>query len=769
MPQHAAACDLRVRYVGCIGILLCIALTGCSAQSVEDVKARRLERAKELVEKQQFREALTEYRHVATLDPQDDDAQYELALLHLKMGTADDAVLAHQALLKVLRLNPSRSDAHLEIARLYLIDEQPAKARLHADAVLATEPMHPDGHLIRGQSLIREGSVLEGMAEVQKSIQADPELIGGYLELARTHAKQHNYAAAETVLRDALQMNPKSVEMIMALGDVLVAAGQVSAAEAEYRRGLDVDSKNGALYFRLAILKQRQKRPGEAEAIYHHWIHVVPNDVGAYVALAQLYGTIGRLKEALESYQRARQVDSSSMVAREALIAFYLETNRLNEAGLEIGGLLKQYPRSIGGRVLEARLHLLQGEAQEAMSVLQELGREAPRSATVQQYLGVALARVNRLPEALAALKEARTLDPESSDIRTNLAQVYLLQGSVYPAITEGEAAIQFNARNVPALRVLGEAHLLAGDTKRALAIFQELITAFPDDPSIHQRLGVIARIQQRATEAVAHFEQALEKNPQFTDALEQIVATFLSQGKVGQARERVGRQIHTVPNDPKLHNLLGQLLIMSKEFSEAEAAFKKALSLDGTLLPAYANLGELYARQGQTDRAIGEFEAIIAKSPQHVPTLMILGMLHEQRGDFPRATARYEEAVRVNPKFAPAANNLAWILIEHGGDTDRALSYAEMARGTLPRDARIADTLGWIYYHKQMYAKSVSLLTEAVDGFPEEPLVLYHYGLAQYGNNNSEEAKKSLSKFLTLSPADPHARKAKEILAAIS
>ncbi len=201
--------------------------------------------------------------------------------------------------------------------------------------------------------------------------------------------------------------------------------------------------------------------------------------------------------------------------------------------------------------------------------------------------------------------------------------------------------------------------------------------------------------MQHRPAEAVAHFEQALEKNPQLTEALEQIVATLLSQGKVRQARECVGRQIDTAPNDPKLYNLLGQLLSMSKEFSEAEAAFKKALSLDGTLLPAYANLGELYARQGQIDRAIGEFEAILAKSPQHLPTLMILGMLHEQREESPRATAKYEEAIRLNPQFAPAANNLAWILLERGGDKDRALSYAETAREALPRDPYIADTLG--------------------------------------------------------------------------
>ena len=760
---------LPLSSLGCIGILVGIIFTSCSSQSVDEIKALRRDRGRELVEKQQFREALSEFQNVVKLDPRDDEAQFELALLHLKMGKADDLVLAHQALLKVVRLNPSRTDAHLELARLSLIDEQPAKARLHADAILALQPTHPDGHLIRGQSLIREGSVQEGIAELHQAIQGDPGHMGSYLELAGTHAKQHHLSAAESVLRDALEVDPRSVEARLALGDVLEAEGHVIEAAEEFRRGLDVERNNGSLYLKLAVLSQKQKRSGEAEAIYHQWIDVAPTDVRAHVALAQLYGMTGRAKEAVESYQRARQVDPSSRFAHEGLITFYLETNRLKEAELEIAGMLKQNPMDIGGRMLQARLKLEQGEADEAMNLLQDVARQVPRSATVHQYIGIAWARINKLPEAISALKEARTLDPESSDIRTNLAQVYLSQGSLYLAIKEGEAAIQSNAQNVPALRVLGDAHLLAGDTKRALAIFKEVATALPHDPSVHQRLGVIARMQHHAAEAVAHFEQALEKNPQLTEALEQIVATLLSQGKVRQARERVGRQIDTAPNDPKLHNLLGQLLSMSKEFSEAEAAFKKALSLDGTLLPAYANLGELYARQGQIDRAIREFEAILAKSPQHLPTLMILGMLHEQREEFPRATARYEEAIRLNPKFAPAANNLAWILIERGGDKDRALSYAETAREALPRDPHIADTLGWIYYHKQMYAKSVSLLTEAVDRFPEEPLILYHHGMAQYGNNNSVEAKKSLSKFLTLSPADPHARKAKEVLAAVS
>ncbi len=313
------------------------------------------------------------------------------------------------------------------------------------------------------------------------------------------------------------------------------------------------------------------------------------------------------------------------------------------------------------------------------------------------------------MPQAIAALKKAQRLAPESSEIGTNLAQAYLAQGSLSLAIKEGEAAIALNPQNVSALSVLADAHLHAGDTRRARELLREMLARLPDDPNIHHRLGVVSRAQHRAPEAMAHFEHALTKNPKLVEALEQIVAILVSQGKVPQARARVERQVAMNPQEPRFHILLGRVLVQSQNFSEAEAAFKKAMTLDGALLAPYANLGELYTRQGKVEQAIREFETIVAKSPQQVSALMILGMLHEQRTDYPRAMAKYEEALRVNAKFAPAANNLAWILIEHRGAKERALSYAETARQALPRDPYIADTLGWVYYHHQMYAKSAS------------------------------------------------------------
>ena len=59
----------------------------------------------------------------------------------------------------------------------------------------------------------------------------------------------------------------------------------------------------------------------------------------------------------------------------------------------------------------------------------------------------------------------------------------------------------------------------------------------------------------------------------------------------------------------------------------------------------------------------------------------MLAGVIHERRGDIPKARELYGKVLALNPRFAPAANNLAWVLAEHGGDKDKALALAQTAK----------------------------------------------------------------------------------------
>ena len=755
---------------GSAALLFVALLLGCTAASTDEASlARYRAQAQALVEQQQFREAVAAYQHVVQLDPKDDESHYQQALLYLLLGEPEDIHHAHQTFLRVVKLKRSHIGAHLKLGHLYLIGEEYAKARLHADAILAAEPTHSEAHLIRGVSYVREKRLQNGIDEFRRAIEFDPHGEAAYLELARAYALRRDLAEAESVLRQSLETNPQSVETRMALGDVHVAAGHNSDAVNEYLRGLELDEKNGDLYARLAGASVRQRQFGEAEQYYRRWIKAVPDDAEAHTALARFYSSTGRLRDAEASLQRARRIDPSSRVAHEALIALYLETKRLPEAGREIDLFLKPNPRDGVGRVLEARLVFQQGDTEKAIQLLREVARDAPKSAAAHHTLGVVLAQRQDFPQAVSALKEARSLDPDSTEIRVTLAKTYLVQGSVNLAINEAAAVLEAHPQHVTVRKLLVDAYLLGDDVKRARETLLELMKFTPEDPFVHHRLGVVSGLQRRPADAIAHFERALERTPSSIESLEEVVSTLISQGQVSQAHERVRRQVALNPRDPRFHDLLGRILAHTKKFQESEAAFKKAIALDGMLLTSYAHLSELYVQQGKVDQAIKEFEMILEQSPRQVWALMTLGLLHEHRKDYSGAIARYEEALRVNSKFAPAANNLAWILVEHVGDKERALPYAEIARQGLPHDPYVADTMGWIYYQKQMYAKSVSLLKEAVDRLPRHPLILYHYGIAQHANKQRDEAIKALNRFLTLAPDDPRARDVKKVLAELT
>jgi tetratricopeptide (TPR) repeat protein len=391
--------------------------------------------------------------------------------------------------------------------------------------------------------------------------------------------------------------------------------------------------------------------------------------------------------------------------------------------------------------------------------------KDEPQLALAHHFLGVAFLQKRQTAQARGAFTEAVKLNPNLSESRTALAQIHLAEGSPDLAIEQAQAAIQLNPRNVQAAIILGDAYLLKGDFVKSKQVFEAIAKALPNEPIGPYRLGLLARAEKNDAKALAYFEEAFSKRPAAIEPLAEIATIKIAQGKSIEARERVTKQLEASPNNPLLYNLLGQLWMMAKDAGQAETAFKKAIELDNAPLSAYINLGQVFQQAGKTDQAVKEYEAVLAKNPNVSQAHMLLGIIHESRKEYGKAQARYEQALKLNPKFVPAANNLAWILVEQGGNLDVALSYAQTAREQGPDDPHIADTLGWVYYKKNAYLLAISLLKEAAEKMPNEPVAHYHLGMAQSKNGDAASAKKSLQSALKLSQSFPGSEEARKTL----
>jgi tetratricopeptide (TPR) repeat protein len=164
-------------------------------------------------------------------------------------------------------------------------------------------------------------------------------------------------------------------------------------------------------------------------------------------------------------------------------------------------------------------------------------------------------------------------------------------------------------------------------------------------------------------------------------------------------------------------------------------------------------------------DDAISKYQQIHAKQPKFLPAIMSLGTLAEAKNEFASAEKFYQKALDVNPDYAPAANNLAWRIIERQGNIDKALSLAQMAKEKLPDDPGIADTLGWAFFHKNAFTSAIAQFEEALETMPNNSTIHYHLGMACYKKGDRERAAEELRKAIDLNPDFPESKKAKEII----
>ena len=756
-----------------IRISLCLILlltsSGCDRSTPEAKKAQHRERAATFVEKGQYQEAIIEYRNVIQLDPQDADAHYRIALAYLKLGGLPNHLYqAFTELRRAVELDNTNQDAQLKLGELYILGHEPAKARERAEIVLASSPQNTEGLILRGRSLINEKQYKDGIAELKRALEHDPKNIQTYLDLAQVYFTMNDRPSAEAVLNRAVSVDPRSLKALLALADFYDLTGQPERADTRYNQALEAEPDNDVVYLKLAAHYQRHAKPADAEAILQKLVARKPQTDTPYIHLGDYFTSIGQPDKALANYRRATKITPASTTARDKLIAHYLDTGKIAEAETAVSAIREKNNRDLMGRFFEARLKLARSQSDEAITLLQAALKDNPQFAGAHYFLGVAYMQKQQLSQAKAAIADALKFNPQLGEARTTLAQIHLHEGSIDLALEQAQAAIQINPRNVQAAIVAGTANLRKGDLTKSRKVFEAIAQAAPKEPIGPYNLGLVARAEKNTTKALAYFEEALTKRATAIEPILQIVAIKSVQGKTQEARERVIKQLETVPNSPLLHNLVGQLWLNAKDPAQAEQSFKTAIEIDGSALAPYLNLAQLYYQTGKVDQSIIEYETILTKTPNAPAALMMLGIIHEGRKEYDKAKERYDQILKLNPRFAPAANNLAWLIAEQGGNLDVALSHAQTAREQRPEDPNIADTLGWIYYKKNASLLAVSLLKEAADKLPSEPLVHYHLGMAQAKNGEVAAAKDALQTALKLNQHFTGAEDAKKTLSGL-
>jgi len=227
--------------------------------------------------------------------------------------------------------------------------------------------------------------------------------------------------------------------------------------------------------------------------------------------------------------------------------------------------------------------------------------------------------------------------------------------------------------------------------------------------------------------------------------------------------------QLERNPSDAGLYVLRGEALLHNKQLNEAEKALARAVEIDKQNVNAFVLLAQVEIAQGSTDQAISNYKRAIEVAPNTVQLYVALGSIYEKQGNWQAAQPVYQKALAIEPDNPIAANNLAYILLEHGGSVNVALTLAQTARRGLPSLANSADTLAWAYFHNGAFSVAAPLLEDAVKKAPDNSSYRYHLGLTYQNLNDSARARTELEKAISLDPKSPIAEEARRALSRIT
>lgn len=782
----------------CLLLAAAILLAGCT--NPEKAKAQHLAQGEAYLKDSKFQEATLEFRNAIQIDD-------NLAAAHWGLARAYEGLERYPEMLDELRKtitkDPNNVDARIKLGNYYLAGSRGradviGEAERLAKEVLERDPRSIEGHILMGSVLFQQNQKDKAFEELNHAVQLDPNRVESYLSLAKFHIANKEPEKAEALYKKAISVNGNSPLPYTEYGKFLVQANRPPEAEAMLRKAVEVAPTDRPARFVLASYYLVNRQYDKAEEQYKAMAGLEPNKPESQVVLADFYAATNRVDDAVRIYQDILSKSPDFVQGRYRLAEILLAKGDTQGATTQVDEALKKDKQDRQALILRARIRAQSGQAdglKNAIADLNEVLKQEPNSRAalyfmaqynfslglIDQARGFAAELEKNYPDYLPAKLMQLQLALGSGDHKSVNTQAADLLARLDKAAPDRDNSAQL-LREIREKTYLtrGTAQLQLRNNAEARKDFEVARDTNPNDPVVYNSLALVSLAENKPADSVNFFETALKIDGTNFDALNGLLTLYSRTKELDKAHARIDQALASYPNVASLHYLKAQAFGFQHNGQSAETELKKALELDSNYLPAYSALGALYINSKQEDRAIAEYQKIIALRPENATPYTLIGILQDQRGNYDAAIENYRKALEKDPNTIIAANNLAWLYAVHGkGNLDEAMKLAQGVVQKNPNIAGFIDTLGWVYYKKELYTAAVEQLRKAVSINESEaqranvpPAANYHYhlGMALKGKGDVTESRRELETAIRLADKSPFAdlEEAKKALASL-
>jgi tetratricopeptide (TPR) repeat protein len=455
-------------------------------------------------------EAEREFRQALAMDGNDTGALFSLGLLQNQTGKKQDA---EQTFRKLSRMPDKRMQGSL------------------------------------AAFLNQEGRQDEALQELTRLAREDPAdravrtwLVNGYLAANRT-------AEVAKLLNDALKKNPKDLDALLQRGEIALAARNFNQAEADLNQVLHLEAASPQVHYVLGKLYLARKEDLRYRQELSEALKLNPGLQSVRVELAQTLvkrnegraalelldaapeaqkssppvlvqrnwalWTLGNLPEMRQGIDRGlAQERSPDLLVQDGL--WKLRAGDVKSARAVLGEALKIDPSDLAALQVLNGTYVAEKNGTMAIQKVKEYAALQPKSAPIQDFLGIMLLGSGDRAQARMAFTAAKAADPQFVKADLSLAQVDILEGKLSDARKRLESVVSSNGNDLTARLWLGDIAEKEGDHKTAIEQFRKVVEANTRDAQASNNLAyLLTEYGNDPDEALKHAERAVELAPE--------------------------------------------------------------------------------------------------------------------------------------------------------------------------------------------------------------------------------------------------------------
>ncbi|MCG8422885.1 MAG: tetratricopeptide repeat protein [Proteobacteria bacterium] len=511
----------------------------------------------------------------------------------LKAGRIDEATTRFE---KALKTNRDNLGARLGIAKVAMAKEDLANARKNLELVLKADPTRLDAALTHAELYVREGNLDQAETLADKLVERDGDipdkldvarvyLIRGRILEARAKAKNTDPGDAITAYQKAHELSGQTdVRPGVSLAELLLRSGRRARAREVLRQIEDKAATDPAIAIALGRAFADTDAPDLAEKWFRKAVEQKPDDAEAKYQLSRALAAQDRAEEAAEIMAAA----FASAPEREdiglQLAVFYEQLQRDDNARAIYDKLLEASEPSVNVFTGAGRFLARTGDPKRAQEMGDRILAQRPDDPAGLYLRGIGQYAGGDYEAAKRSFREAATRgnDPRYLEAQGRAAEQL---GSHEEALRVFIEASNMDRRYVDALLGQARIRLARRQFDKALKVLISARKLLPNNPQIQHNIGVCYQEKGEKEQAIDYFRRSLRLDDNNAETHFHLGQAYYDRSDLRRAARSLTTATRLAEPDSewlaKAYLLLGYAQRSRNNRREAIAAWEAYLDLD--------------------------------------------------------------------------------------------------------------------------------------------------------------------------------------------